>query len=274
MQSLNLGNSESIASLFSLEKKCALVIGGAGYLGTEISRAFAELGADIIVASRNLEANFIFASKLSKEFPAIKVTPFQVDITDDISVNELFEEIVLRYPAGIDILVNCGWSGKKNNFETITLSDWIYDLDVCLTGVFRSIKRFVPLLIKKKGNILNVASMYGHVAPDYRLYDGEKYANPPSYGAAKAGVIQLTKYLSSFLAPEGLRVNCISPGPFPFMRTQLENPEFIERLAKKNPLNRVGMPHEIKGAAVLLCSNAGSYMTGQNICVDGGWTSW
>ena len=132
----------------------------------------------------------------------------------------------------------------------------------------------VPLLSRRKGNILNIASMYGHVAPDYRLYDGDRFANPPSYGAAKAGVIQLTKYLASFLSQHEIRVNCISPGPFPFETTQDESPEFIRRLSEKNPMNRIGNPHELKGAALLLCSNAGSYITGQNLRVDGGWSIW
>ena len=99
--------------------------------------------------------------------------------------------------------------------------------------------------------------MYGHVAPDYRLYDGDKFVNPPSYGAAKAGVLQFTRYLASFLSPHGIRANCISPGPFPFESTQQDNPDFIARLSAKNPLNRIGNPHELKGAAALLCSDAG-----------------
>jgi NAD(P)-dependent dehydrogenase (short-subunit alcohol dehydrogenase family) len=116
--------------------------------------------------------------------------------------------------------------------------------------------------------------MYGHVAPNWRLYHNVPQANPPSYGAAKAGVIQLTKYLASFLSPDGIRVNCISPGPFPFPAVMDQYPEFIERLNAKNPMGRTGVPHEIKGAAALLCSDASSYMTGQNICVDGGWAIW
>ena len=274
MHSLELGSSPSLGNLFSLKDKVALVIGGSGFLGKEISAALAELGADIIIASRNFEKNSMFVDLLGQKFPEINVISIHVDITNDNSIEKLLKEITLRFPTGIDILVNCGWSGKKNNFTSITIEDWSQDLEVCLTGVFRTIKAFLPLLALKQGNILNIASMYGHVAPDYRLYDDYRYANPPSYGAAKAGIIQLTKYLSSFLSVQKIRVNCIIPGPFPFATTKLENPEFIEKLSRKNPLNRVGIPYEIKGAAALLCSNAGSYMTGQNICVDGGWSVW
>lgn len=126
---------------------------------------------------------------------------------------------------------------------------------------------------KKKGVILNIASMYGHVAPDYRIYPDLRYTNPPSYGAAKAGVIQLTKYMASFLSPYGIRVNALSPGPFPHPETQT-NRRFLEQLQNRNPMRRIGVPEDLKGAVALLCSDAGSYMTGQNLCVDGGWTIW
>ncbi len=274
MPSSEQGDSQSLKNLFSLKGKTSLIIGGAGYLGKEISLALAELGSNVIIASRDIEKNHQFAKSLISKFDAIEVTPMQVDITDDHSVNQLFQKINQIHPDGLDVLVNSGWTGKKNNLDSISLEDWNLDLDVCLTGVFRVIKQATPLLKTKKGNILNIASMYGHVAPDYRLYDSEKYANPPSYGAAKAGIIQLTKYLSSFLSPHGIRVNCISPGPFPFKETQNDNPEFMRRLSDKNPLSRLGQPFEIKGAASLLCTDAGSFMTGQNICVDGGWSIW
>jgi gluconate 5-dehydrogenase len=145
---------------------------------------------------------------------------------------------------------------------------------VSLTGPFRMTKACFEPLKASRGVVLNVASMYGIVAPDHRLYDGEKYANPPSYGAAKAGVLQFTRYLASFLSPHGIRVNAISPGPFPYKSTQRENPAFIERLGAKNMMNRIGEPHEVKGAAVFLCSDAATYVTGQNVSIDGGWTSW
>ena len=116
--------------------------------------------------------------------------------------------------------------------------------------------------------------MYGHLSPDYRLYENVPQSNPPSYGASKAGIIQLTKYLASFLSKYKIRVNCISPGAFPFPEVVSKYPEFVERLNSKNPMNRIGKPEELKGVVGLLCSNAGSYINGQNICVDGGWGIW
>lgn len=264
----------SVADLFSLRGRTALIVGGAGLLGGEIAFAFAELGADIIIASRDLEKCRGYAARVTGRYPQASVQALEVDIARPDSIRMMVEAAGLLTGGSLDILVNSGWSGRKNTFESISDEDWNYDVEICLNGPFRTVKAAVPLLKVRRGCILTIASMYGHVAPDYRLYDRDGLANPPSYGAGKAGVIQLTRYLASFLSPYGIRANCISPGPFPFEQTQRDNPEFIARLSAKNPLNRIGRPHELKGAAVLLCSDAGSYITGQNICVDGGWSVW
>lgn len=273
MRYSNPKKAPTLSHLFSLKSKSALVIGGAGLLGGEISYGLAELGAEIIVASRDLKKTSEFVRNLSEKIPGRHLA-LEVDITSSESIENLFAAISQANEGKLDILVNSGMVGRKNTFDSISDEDWDADIDVGLSGVFRTIKAATPLLAKQKGVILSIASMYGHVAPDHRMYDSEKYANPPSYGVAKAGVIQLTKYISSFLSPQGIRANCISPGPFPYETTQIENPEFIARLGNKNPLERIGVPHEIKGAAALLCSDASSYMTGQNICVDGGWSVW
>lgn len=269
----NPETAPSLAQLLSLQGRTALVVGGAGLLGGEISHTLAELGARVIVASRSIDKCREFVAGVARRAPG-QHEALSVDITNPASIRQLLEDTGKITNGELDILVNSGWSGRKNTFESISDEDWNLDIEVCLNGVFRTVKAAVPLLAKKKGNIVSIASMYGHVAPDYRMYDSERFANPPSYGAAKAGVIQLTKYLSSFLAPQGIRANCISPGPFPFESTQKENPDFIDRLKGKNPTNRIGNPPDIKGAAALLCSDAGSYITGQNICVDGGWAVW
>jgi len=273
MEYSNPYQSPSINKLLSLNGKNALVIGGAGLLGGEMSYTLAELGANVIVASRDIDKCRAFIKQMSKKFPGSHGVQ-SVDITNAESINELIYNTKEDFNSELNILINSGWSGQKNTFESISNQDWDHDIEVCLNGVFRTIKAAHPLLKKSKGVILNIASMYGHVAPDYRIYDGDRFSNPPSYGAAKAGVIQLTKYCASFLSVDKIRINCISPGPFPLEDTQKENPEFIKRLASKNPLNRIGDPHDLKGATALLCSDAGSYMTGQNICIDGGWSTW
>jgi NAD(P)-dependent dehydrogenase (short-subunit alcohol dehydrogenase family) len=263
---------KSLKELFELEGKTAIVTGGAGYLGKAICETLAELGANIVIASRDEKKCKDFAEIITKKFGRLAIG-ISVDITDTNSIKQLLEKAEKQF-SSIDILVNDAWSGNKNTLESISYEDWQYDINVCLNGVFYTVKEASPYLIKSEGIVLNIASMYGHVAPDYRLYDGVKYANPPSYGAAKAGVIQLTKYLASFLAPHKIRVNALSPGPFPFPQTVEENPEFIKRLSDKNIIGRIGTPDDLKGAVALLCTSASKYITGQNICVDGGWGVW
>lgn len=263
----------SVKNMFNLSGKTALVTGGAGLLGGEIADALAEQGANIIIASRNVESCNAKCEQIKRMYPEVSVAALALDLTEPSSISECVSKSASLF-GGIDILVTCAWSGRKNSWDTINDEDWNYDIEVCLNGVYRLIKASTEYLKITKGVILNIGSMYGHVAPDYRLYEGVPQANPPSYGAAKAGIIQLTKYLGSFLAQDGIRVNCISPGPFPFEEVINQYPEFKDRLCAKNPMGRLGKPHEIKGAAVLLCSDASSYMTGQNICIDGGWATW
>lgn len=264
---------KTLAELMALKGKTALVTGGAGLLGGEIAEVLAELGANVIIASRDLKKCQQKCTAIKVLFPAVQASALALDISHKQSIVDCIEQATKQL-GGFDILVVCAWSGNKNDWDSITDHDWDYDIEVCLNGVFRLIKSATQMLRERKGVVLNIGSMYGHVAPDFRLYEGVPQANPPSYGAAKAGVIQLTKYLASNLAKDGVRVNCISPGPFPFEETINQFPEFKARLCEKNPMNRLGVSHEIKGAAALLCSDASSFMTGQNICVDGGWTIW
>ena len=265
--------NKTLAELQSLKGKTALVTGGAGYLGSAISETFAELGAHVVVCSRDQAKCAQRCAELEQRFGGgIRAAAFELDLLNRESIAELPGKVHQQFE-GVDILVNNAWSGNKNTWESIGDTDWEYDINMSLNSVFRLTKCMFPDLKTRKGVILNVASMYGHVAPDYRIYDGERFANPPSYGAAKAGVIQLTKYLASFLSPHGIRVNALSPGAFPHPPTQ-QHTEFMERLASRNPLNRIGRPEELKGAVALLCSDAGSYITGQNLCVDGGWAVW
>src|SRR5690606_16265388 len=131
------------------------------------------------IASRDREKCESFAKPIRKRFPNSDVAAFGVDITDSASIHALFDEIATATSGRLDILVNSGWSGRKNTFESISDEDWDLDIEVCLNGVFRTIKAAVPLMRKEGGAIVSIASMYGHVAPDHRMYDSERFANPP-----------------------------------------------------------------------------------------------
>jgi NAD(P)-dependent dehydrogenase (short-subunit alcohol dehydrogenase family) len=265
--------NRSLQQLLSLKRKTAVVTGGAGYLGTAISETLAELGANLVLASRDQAK----CQKKCEEIMrvtggSVQAVGLELDVLKKDSARHFFDRVHEHFEA-VDILVNNAWSGNKNSWESISDEDWEHDIDMSLNSVFRLTKAAFPDLKTTRGVILNIASMYGHIGPDYRIYDGKEFANPPSYGAAKAGVIQFTKYLASFLSPHGIRVNALSPGAFPHPPTQ-KHEEFMQRLASKNPMNRIGQPEELKGAVALLCSDAGSYITGQNLCVDGGWATW
>lgn len=264
----------SLGELHDLSGRTALVTGGAGHLGLAASETLAELGARVIVASRDRDS-CTAASAALRELPGEHpdAVAWPLDITDRAAVEALARHIETEY-GQLDVLANFSWSGRKNTLQSIDEADWDQDIEISLTSAFWLVKKMLPVLCSPGGVVLNVASMYGIVAPDHRLYPSDEFANPPSYGAAKAGVIQLTRYLASFLAPQGVRVNCLSPGPFPFEETLQASPEFRRRLEEKPPLGRVGRPQEIKGAVALLCTDASSYMTGQNVSVDGGWTAW
>jgi gluconate 5-dehydrogenase len=265
--------TQTLQQLFSLRGKTAVVTGGAGYLGTPICETLAELGANLVLASRDRAKCERKCEEIAQSYPAAgKLVALELDVMKKGAAGALMEQIHEHFPA-IDILVNNAWSGNKNSWESISEQDWEYDIDMCLNSVFRVTKAAFPDLKETKGVILNIGSMYGHIGPDYRIYDGKEFANPPSYGAAKAGVIQFTKYLASFLSPHGIRVNALSPGAFPHPPTQ-KHEAFMQKLGSKNPMNRIGQPDELKGAVALLCSAAGSYITGQNLCVDGGWAIW
>lgn len=263
---------KKLLDMLSLKGKVAFVTGGAGYLGTAMCEVLAEMGAHVVVVSRDGTKCTALAERLTAEY-GVRAMGLGVNIREPEEIRQALKQTVDTF-GRLDILINNAWSGTTNSFDSISYEHWERDLNMGLTAVFATVKEAVEYLKQTQGVILNTASMYGHVAPDYRIYDGLHLVNPPSYGAAKAGVIQLTKYLASFLSPHRIRVNAVSPGPFPFPQVAENNPAFLATLEGKNMLGRVGQPADLKGVTALLCSEAGAYITGQNYAVDGGWTAW
>lgn len=259
----------NVINSFKLDGKVAVVTAGYSHLGKAFSVALAEAGATVIVAGRKQEKfDELFANKEKMFFEPI-------DIMDTESIKKCYAEVNQKY-GSIDILVNNATTLKGSRFfEQISDDDWNFSMDGVAGSVFRTIKEVVPYMKGKGGSVINIASMYGYIVPDFRMYEGEyiHQFNPIHYGAGKAAVIQMTKYLAEYLIKDNIRVNAISPGTFPSEATQ-QYPEFVEKLAAKNPKNRIGEPDDLKGAVVFLASEASNYIIGQNLKVDGGWDIW
>jgi NAD(P)-dependent dehydrogenase (short-subunit alcohol dehydrogenase family) len=267
--SMTRRKSDTIAELFDLESRVALVTGGAGHLGSEISEALAEAGATVVIASRNL-AN---CRKLAKriELWGGSAGALKLDVTSDASVKQCIAEVRKRY-GRLDVLVNNAITKCPKPSEKVEPRDFTATLEGCLTSAYRVTRFALPLLKKSAAaSIVNISTMYALVAPDPETYKGTKFFSAIGYGEAKAGLLQLTRRLAADLGAEGVRVNAISPGPFPHASTQ-KSGVFMRRLAKRCVLGRLGQPAEIKGAVLFLASDASSFVTGHNLVVDGGWT--
>lgn len=253
--------------LFRLDKKIAIVTGGYGHLGSAISRALAEMGATVVVAGRNKSKYEKQFSKAEKE----NIKFCELNILSDSSIKKCFETVSNKYKS-INILVNNAITLKSGIPAKTSLEDWKYSLDGVISSVNSCIKYVTPYLEKKNGKIINISSIYGMVSPDFSIYDEcPEFFNSAQYGSAKAAVIQLTRYYANYLAEKKIRVNCITPGPFPSHEVQ-KSKKFIKKLVKKIPLKRIGKPEDLNGAILLLASDASSFITGQNIIIDGGWT--
>ena len=261
-----------IRDLFDLKNNVAVVTGGAGFLGMSITEALAEAGADVFITSRNEKKCKKIVENLKSKLDN-KIKGISMDMLSVDSIKNCFKQVV-DDSGRIDILVNNAASIPEGKLEDISDDAWKTGIDGTINGVFRCTKEVTPIMEKNEvSSIINIASMYGEVSPDPLIYEDTRYDSPPHYGAGKAAIIQFTRHAACHLAKKGIRVNAISPGPFPNPEVQ-KNQNFINALKKKTPLNRIGHPHEIKGVVVFLASRASSYITGENIHVDGGWTAW
>ena len=263
----------TIKDLFDLTGKVAIVTGGAGHLGTAMSEALAEAGANVVVASRNVENCRVVAERLSTD--GARALAAQLDIADEASMFACVDQAVDAF-GRVDVLVNNAYSALPHrNPEDIPVEVFESALHNNVVAYHGMVKACVPHMRKAGcGSIINIASMYGMVSPHFDIYRDSDYFSAVHYHATKGGVLQVTRYLAGYFAKERIRVNAISPGAFPRSSIRDEAAWFEEELCKQNPMDRVGEPHELKGAAVFLASQASSYVTGHNLVVDGGWTIW
>lgn len=270
-------SNDPINKLFRLDDRVAFVTGAAGHLGSSFATALCEAGAEVILNGRNVEKLEQLAKQLQAKGYKASVSAF--DITQESARQENLEKIERDYKR-LDIIVNNAYKGSAGTVQSATVKDFEEAYEICVIAAFHFIQLALPLLketaLYNPGgtSIINIASMYGTISPDPSIYGNSGQNNPPYYGAAKAALIQLTRYTACHLAPFNIRVNSISPGAFPSSKIEDSDPLFHDKLSQKNPMNRIGLPDELKGALLFLASDASSYVTGINLPVDGGWTAW
>ena len=275
----------TIQEKFDLTGQVAVVTGGVGLLGSEFCRTLAEAGAAVVVVDLNGEAAAKVADSLTNA--GYRSMGVQTDITQPESVAAMVEKTVANF-GRIDILVNSAALDPKfdpdavskgiapGSFEEYPLDQWNAALNVNLTGMFLVTQACVKQMIAqgKKGSIINICSTYGLNGPDQRIYrkaDGSQPAyKPVYYTVTKAGVLGFTKYLSAYYMGTEIRVNALTPGGI----FNNHDETFVKNYAAKTVLGRMARKDEMNGALLFLASDASSYMTGNNLVVDGGWTAW
>jgi NAD(P)-dependent dehydrogenase (short-subunit alcohol dehydrogenase family) len=262
-----------VSELLDLSGRVALVTGGAGHIGRAICEALAEQGGALAVLDREVPAEL--CADLARRF-GVRVEAVIVDLADEAAARAAVGGVVKRF-GRLDILVNnaafvgsSALQGWATPFAEQSADTWRRAIEVNLTAAFVLCQAAAPALAASgHGSIVNVGSIYGVVGPDWRLYDGTAMGNPAAYAASKGGLIQLTRWLSTTLAPS-VRVNAVSPGGV----ERGQAAEFLTRYEARAPLGRMATEEDFKGVVALLASDAGAYITGQNILVDGGWSVW
>jgi len=260
----------STLDLFSLKGKTAIVTGGCGHLGRAMVSALADANGTVFVAGRSHD-KFVSVFGENTELKFV-----EIDIMDTKSIQDAFSSVAKQSNGKIDILINCAaqYAGIGTKSEDLTDEEW----DKCFEGIagstYKCIREVLPYM-NGGGSIINIASMYGKVIPHLSVYDApcESSLIPVTYCAGKASVIELTENLGRSLIDRGIRVNCISPGPFPATSVN-ELDELAKRLKDRSPSKRLGEPEELRGAVLFLASDASKFVVGQNIQIDGGWTLW
>ena len=276
-QSLNL-------SKFDLTNKWVVVTGAAGLLGRQHSTALLEVNANLVLFDKDKDGVLKVAHELSQLGYSGKILNYEIDITNESKVQAVNDSLLAKQ-ISISVLINNAAINPKyeiiaegkngSRVEDFDLLDWDLQLEVGLKGAFICSKVFGSNMAKQRnGVILNIASDLSIIAPDQRIYKSNsnelQNVKPITYSVIKSGLIGMTKYLATYWNESNVRVNALSPGGV----YEKQDSEFIDRLTNLIPLGRMASPDEYKSAVQFLCSDASSYMTGQNLVIDGGRSVW
>lgn len=267
--------STSVKKLMNLRGRTAVVTGAAGYLGQVIAETLAELGSNLVLVDRP-GSQYEKIRKILVDTYNVEVDVKDCDLEDQQQREQLINYINTEYSSMSVLVNNAAFTGGENltgwavPFEQQTIETWRRALEVNLTASFEMCQGLNGVMSKSAGgSIINIGSIYGMYGPDWNLYEGTAMGNPGAYAASKGGLIQLTKWLATTVAPK-VRVNAISPGGI--FRNQPE--KFVAKYTAKTPLARMGVEDDFRGAIAYLASDLSSYVTGQNIAVDGGFGAW
>jgi NAD(P)-dependent dehydrogenase (short-subunit alcohol dehydrogenase family) len=272
--------------VFDLSGRVAIITGGAGLLGRQHAATIAEAGGHVVLADLSAEQASAAADEVTAA-SGVAALGLGADITVKADVERMVAQAMARF-GRLDILINNAAMTVKGGgarsdeyfarFEDYPQELWDRALQVNLTGTFlccQAVGR--QMVAQQRGVILNIASDVGTISPDHRIYDGvvsphtgKPFNTPASYATTKAGVINLTRYLATYWATDGIRVNALSPGGV----YAEHDPQFVRNLTERIPLGRMARKDEYRGAVLFLVSDASSYMTGSNLIVDGGRTAW
>jgi NAD(P)-dependent dehydrogenase (short-subunit alcohol dehydrogenase family) len=259
--------------MFDLNNKTILVVGGAGYLGTPLCDLIINSGGRLCIADIDLEKMENTFKQLKKKYGEAKILTSFLDMSDESSIVKTIEKCVDHF-GSLHGLVNATFGTTIKNIEELTAKDFNSANSINLTGSFL-LARSAAKKMTQGGSIVMFSSMYGIVSPNPSIYPEGLNSNPIEYGAGKAGLLQMTRYLASYYGKKNIRVNAVAPGPFPNIDKKAnDNSIFLNNLKKSTMLGRLGEAPEVAGPTVFLLSNASSYITGHTLNIDGGWTAW
>ena len=264
--------------IFNMQDKVVIVTGACGLLGPEYIDILSDAGADVVMAYHD---NKDKVNKLKKSIiKKYNTNPLvvYVDISDEGSVIHMVNKVIRKY-GKIDVLVNNAYYSHARNklcntLEDTPIEEWRRTLNVNIDGVFLCCKHIGKQMVKQGyGNIVNIASIYGMVGSDQRIYENMGFTTPLSYGTCKGAILNMTRWLASYWRGKNIRVNTLSPGGVYSSKAYNLSEEFIDNYSYRTILGRMAKEWDYKGAMLFLCSDASKYMTGSNLVIDGGWTA-
>ena len=272
---------DGISKLFDIKNRNIVITGSSGLLGSQYANTLSAAGANVILVDLDSAKNKKLENSLIKKY-GTRARSYTTDISNIQEVKKLAKNVLNDFKKIDGLINNAAYTSKGakaesakpyGSFENFPIKIWQKSIDINLTGVFFCSQVFGKIMVKQgKGVIVNIASTYGLVGADQRIYGKSGLNLPISYAATKGAVVNLTKYLAAYWSGKSIRVNTLSPGGV--RDTTYQDKKFIKKYSEKTILGRMARKDEYNGAMLFLISDASSYMTGANLIVDGGWTAW